>query len=193
MEEHVREVIDCTRCSLSRSRLKLPGHGPTKAGVMVVSSFPTRGACRHRRHFASSRGGTSASGRLLDSALRKALGVGLDDVYITSLIKCPLPPRSGRLRSELLEDCWFHLETELRSVRPKAIITLGNDASHELIPGFRQIGLHRGRPTIRLDGSVVVPTYHPSYAVRFGRRREVEEDLAMLASSMRAAWPSGQV
>lgn len=174
----LREAVGtCTKCTLSGMGLKMLPEGPNDSRIVVVQAHPTKLSCKLRRHLASSSSRPSAAASLLDASLRKVLGTSLREVWFTELVKCPLPVRKQSHSEEQIRVCRFHFEEELLVVKPRAIIALGGEAGRQLIPTFGRVGVDRGRIFQRIDGSVVLPTYHPIYAAKLRRRPEVEEDL----------------
>jgi uracil-DNA glycosylase family 4 len=153
---------------------------------MLVEEAPSMSAGKVRRHFYTRRG-PSKTYRLLDRVLMKALGVGLDQAYVTSLVKCPAPGR-GEPREEQLSACRPFLAEEQEMVAPRLLIALGRNVSRRLVdPGISTIGRGRGVLLRRLDGVLVVSTYHPSYALRRGLEDEMVEDLSRAARELTAA------
>jgi uracil-DNA glycosylase family 4 len=156
---------------------------------MLVEEAPSISAGRARRHLYTRRGPSKAY-RLLDRVLRRALGVGLEQAYLTSLVKCPAPGM-GEPREDQLSACRPFLDEEQRMVAPRLLIALGRNVSRRLVdPGISSIGRGRGVLVRRLDGVLVVSTYHPAYALGRGLEEEMVEDLARAARELGAA--SGQ-
>jgi DNA polymerase len=153
---------------------------------MVVGGAPSVNAARTARRFAMRQGKLTAAGRLLENALREALSHSLDEVYVTDLVKAVPPKAGGGLPAAIVKACRVHLEREFAAVRPALVVALGNEVAHALIPGFKRVGLDRGKPFMQIDGTYVIATFHPSYAVRFGRERQFREDIARGARLMAA-------
>jgi len=181
LREIASEVRGCTACSLSKTGYKLPGMGDVESGVMVIGLAPSKYSCRAGRHYHTAKG-LSASGALLESLLVRHMGRGLEGVYVTDLVKCPFRRGERHPARTDLSKCLQHLYRELELVRPRVIVALGVEASRFFSGGFTSMRRGHGSILRRLDGSVVLTTYHPTYAVRRRKRREMDEDLGRLAS-----------
>ena len=118
------------------------------------------------------------AGRFLDTLL-ESIGIDRKALFITSPIKCfppaNRPPRSGELRM-----CIPYLEKQIRIVKPKVIIALGNYALRSLLDDRLPISKVHGIPQKR-EGIIIFPTFHPAAAMRFPRTRDlIKEDVNRL-------------
>ena len=94
----VREIHDCTRCTLSAKRTNaVPGEGSLDADIVFIGEGPGFHEDREGRPF------VGPAGKLLDELLA-SIGLARGDVYITNMIKCrapnnrdPLPGRDRKL------------------------------------------------------------------------------------------------
>jgi DNA polymerase len=145
------------------------------------------------------------AGRLLDRALAEA-GLDRASLWLTNAVKHFKFTETERPRKRRMHEapsmgevaaCRPWLEQELRMVGPDLVVTLGATAGRALLgPGFR-VGADRGREVTavvegpRQDGApawrgLILPTIHPSAALRAGPDRErvyagLVEDLARAA------------
>jgi uracil-DNA glycosylase family 4 len=108
------------------------------------------------------------SGKLLSSILA-SLGVDEKDVYFTNVVKAGTPGNREPTLAEAKE--WrAHLVEEFARVQPKVIVALGNFALRETSgrSGItRMIGVpQKLHPRFAQNDSIVVPCYHPAYALR---------------------------
>jgi DNA polymerase len=130
------------------------------------------------------------AGRLLDALLGHA-GVRREDVYITNLIKSravtPAPPHKDRPPAPPeIRACAPWLEQQLALLRPRIVVTLGRHAMEWFLPGRRIRDVH-GRPQ-RRGTLVVLPLYHPSYALHNpGARPVLFRDIEPLRRLVRTA------
>jgi DNA polymerase len=119
------------------------------------------------------------SGQLLDQLLAEA-GGRREDVSVLNTLKCrppgnrpPKPVESARCRG------WA--ERQLALAAPAVVVALGLSATRWFL-GPTSLAPVRGRVHDAL-GLVVLPTYHPSAAIRSGPsgepRRLLREDLAL--------------
>jgi uracil-DNA glycosylase len=101
---------------------------------------------------------------VLDNALAEA-GIEVDEVRITSLVRCR-PPDDRAPSDEEVAACSSHLVTELGLMDPEVIVSFGAFATAVLygrpVPIERIAGY---RLAVR-QGVTLIPTYHPVDAVR---------------------------
>jgi uracil-DNA glycosylase len=145
----------------------VPGEGNPHAEIMVVGEGPGRQEDRCGRPF------VGRAGRLLEELLAHA-GLRREDVYITNIVKHRAatetpsdhdrPPRAGEI-----EACRPWLETQVGIIRPRVIVTLGRHALAAFLP-HAAIGACHGCPQSGVGG-VILPLYHPSYALHNPRVR----------------------
>jgi uracil-DNA glycosylase family 4 len=148
-----REVIVCTKCPLSLTRVHaVPGEGPPHAKIFLVGEGPGRSEDLKGRPF------VGAAGRLLDELLKEA-GLHRDQVYITNVVKCR-PPENRRPTNAEADACQPYLERQLRLVRPRIVVLLGDSALKRFLPD-QKLGTAHGT-LFKLEAFTVLPTYHPA-------------------------------
>jgi uracil-DNA glycosylase family 4 len=106
------------------------------------------------------------SGRLLDRLVNEELGIDRAGFYICNVVKCR-PPGNRDPRPEEVAACRHFLEAQISLVAPRVIVTLGNFATRTLLATTEGVTRLRGRQ-YRYGEAVVVPTFHPSAALRGG-------------------------
>ena len=164
-EDLRRRIQSCRSCPLWSGRTKaVPGEGNLDSPVMFVGEAPGATEDREGRPF------VGAAGQLLNAAI-EAAGWRREDVYITNVVKCR-PPNNRTPNQDEVAACIGYLREEIRLVRPKVIVALGNTAGEALssLAGRRWRGVtsSRGRPVkVTIEGVDVVlfPTYHPAAAL----------------------------
>ena len=122
-----RCVTACERCPAlvdSRSRI-VNGVGPDDAAVVLVGEGPGATEDEEGEPF------VGRAGSVLDEALRDA-GLSRADDRITNCVRCR-PPDNRDPSSEELANCRGFLESELRSVAPEVVVTLGKVPSQHLL------------------------------------------------------------
>lgn len=143
-----------------RSRV-VPGAGCVPANVMFVGIAPGRmGGDRTGIPFSGDR-----SGQLLRTMIEDA---GLQDVFISNLVRCNPRDSGGRNRdptSGEIANCRGHLLAEFAIVRPRIVACLGRIAWRELAGRGIPFLPRRGRPT-GLSGMLLFPMYHPAFVNR---------------------------
>ena len=101
------------------------------------------------------------AGQLLDKLLASA---GIDDVYITNVVKCR-PPENRLPKKEEVEACWPYLVRLIELFKPRIIVCLGALATQQLVHPQAKITMVHGK--IYTKGKIKkVPTYHPAALLR---------------------------
>jgi len=155
-------IEDCTACELHEGRLNpVVDKGKITSRIFICGMVPAKEENEKGIPF------VGRAGQLLDVILEK-LDLTLSDVYITNLVKCFLAAGQP-LKEEWVDACLPFLLAQIAVANPKVIITLGADAAAALIgKEFDTISKNRGREFKFQNGTVVIPTYHPSYLLRQG-------------------------
>jgi uracil-DNA glycosylase family protein len=156
----------CRGCGLWRGPIQTVfGEGAAKARIMLVGEVPGDREDREGRPF------VGPAGRELDRAL-EAVGIARDDVYVTNAVKHFKFEERGKRRIHKtptkgeVDACMPWLDTEIKLVRPQAIVALGATAAKALLgPSFR-LTQHRGELLDADRAPVVAATIHPSAIVR---------------------------
>jgi uracil-DNA glycosylase family 4 len=107
------------------------------------------------------------SGQLLDSLLQE-VGLSRDQVGVTNVLKCR-PPANRKPRRAEVTRCRPWLERQVALAAPRVVVALGGTAAEWFFGSGARITALRGS-VHSFDGRVLVVTYHPSAAIRFGPR-----------------------
>jgi len=152
----------CTECELSAGRINsVFDKGNPTSSIFICGMVPAEEENKQGLPF------VGRAGKLLDQILED-VGLTLDGVYITNLVKCFLAPGKP-LQPEWISSCIPFLLAQLELIRPRVIIALGRDASFALLPGSenKSMGELRKEPHV-FQSHIIVPTYHPSFLLRKG-------------------------
>ncbi len=173
------EVQVCRKCDLCKTRTTVVfGEGSASAELVFVGEGPGAEEDRQGRPF------VGRAGELLTKMIH-AMGLTREDVFICNMVKCR-PPGNRTPNPPEIESCWGYLVRQLEIIRPRAIVTLGNPATQNLLDVRTGITRMRGHwrelPPIGdgLGGTPVMPTFHPAYLLRnysVDTRRKVWADL----------------
>jgi len=172
LQEIAREVGECTRCELCRSRnMAVPGEGDPHARIMLIGEGPGFNEDREGRPF------IGASGKFLSELLLLA-GVSREQVFIGNVVKCRPPGNRDPLPDEIAA-CAPYLDRQIAAIDPEVIVTLGRFSMARWFPGERITKIH-GEPR-EVDGRLIVPMFHPAAALHQGAVRPlIEEDFRKL-------------
>jgi len=172
-------LVNCTACvELAGTRTHVvPGEFPAAASLLLVGEAPGAQEDELGRPF------VGKGGRLLDEILAAA-GLHRHEVAVANVLKCR-PPRNRQPTRGEAQRCTGWLDRQVVLADPDVVVTLGTTAmSWALGTGLRLIDV-RGRVHPWRDRRLV-PTYHPSAALRFGPRgapmAALREDIRLAAS-----------
>ena len=176
-----RGAQGCTACpELAATRCRVvPGVVPAGARLLVLGEAP--GA----QEDVSGLPFVGRSGRLLDELLAE-VGADRAEVGVLNTVKCRPPANRPPTRAESAA-CRGWTERQLQLAAPAVVVALGLSAARWFL-GPGTLSSLRGR--LHDAGSYrVLPTYHPSAALRHGPggepRRLLREDLALAVSTAR--------
>ena len=173
LEAFRREICECTKCALGKSRRQFVfGSGSAEAGIMFVGEAPGAEEDRQGLPF------VGAAGQLLTKII-EAMQLRRDDVYICNVLKCR-PPGNRDPMPEEISTCEPYLKKQIEIVAPRIICALGRVAAHALLK--TTLPMHQLRGQLhQYEGVPVLVTYHPSYLLRNpGAKRDVWEDVKRL-------------
>jgi uracil-DNA glycosylase family 4 len=165
----------CTACpELAGSRRSVVvGSAPAGARLVVVGEAPGAQEDETGEPF------VGRSGQLLDRLLAEA-GLPRGSVAVLNTLKCR-PPGNRPPKPAETTRCRGWAERQLTLLQPAVVVALGLSATRWFL-GPTALGPVRGRVHDAL-GWRVLPTYHPSAAIRFGAAGEplqlLREDLAL--------------
>jgi uracil-DNA glycosylase len=177
----------CRRCALWHDATQaVPGAGPRHAPIMMVGEQPGDSEDRAGKPF------VGPAGQMLDDALDEA-GVKRTDVFVTNAVKhFKWEPRGKRRMHKTpaqreIAACRYWLEKELSTVGPVVVVTLGATALKAVLEA-RDAPLRDviGK-VLEYGGHHVVPTWHPSFALRAPDRATRERVYADIVKALQAA------
>ncbi len=177
-----QQVKQCTRCRLHETRTQgVCARGRADAPLMFIGEAPGAEEDRQGVPF------VGRAGKLLDQMII-AMGLELDEVYITNIIKSR-PPQNREPRSDEIEACWPYLERQIELVQPRIICTLGRPASNTVLRNKSSMGELRGR-WFSYGDIPVLPTYHPAYLLRSpAQKKSAWEDLKKVVLALSGVQP----
>jgi len=164
LKEIEKEIKKCIKCPLHKKRnLPVPGEGNVDSEVMLIGLGPGYHENKQGRPF------VGAAGKFLDELLELA-GLKREEVYITNIIKCYLP--DNKATEEEIKACTLYLDRQIKIIKPKIILTLGNVSTSYILKKF---GL-KPESMWKIHGKVfqinnlllqakIIPMYHPASAL----------------------------
>ncbi len=173
LEQSVRE---CSRCELHASRkCALPGTGHPEADLMLISLAPVESDAEDVLF--------SQQESDMLAAMLAAIGVKMDEVYMTSLVKCQPPQGRAPFTSEMI-CCDDHLTAQIQLVKPKAIMLLGEQPGQQLLVSQKSLMDLRLRNHQHLGVPVFV-SYHPAEVTGSAEtKRKVWQDLLQIKKQL---------
>jgi DNA polymerase len=187
------EIKACRACPLGSQRIQaVPGVGSHDAQVMFVGEGPGFDEDHKGEPF------IGRSGKLLDKIM-ESIGLSRSTVYIANIVKChPMvdpsdPEKRGNDRPPSPEEiaaCRGWLDTQIRTIRPRVLVTLGAVPARVLLGDNTPISKIRGvwrtydpgagAPSVRL-----LPTFHPAALLRNpDLKRDVWNDMKNLREEL---------
>lgn len=183
--DELRAVLgDCQRCKLAKGRRSIVyGTGNPRARVMFVGEGPGEDEDRLGEPF------VGKAGELLDSIVTKGMGLARADVYIANVIKCR-PPNNRNPEPDEIVACEPFLLRQVELVGPEVLVSLGNFATQALLGDRTPISRRRGR-WHDVNGTPLMPTFHPAYLLRNpSDKRLVWEDIKLVMARLGLAVPA---
>lgn len=167
-------VSQCNRCpGLFATRTQTVfGAGPLSADVCFIGDAPGAEDDRTGTPF------TGEPGALFDKILT-AMGLGRDEVYLMTAVKCRPPGNRPPTETEC-ENCREYLIRQLELMRPRFICCLGLPAARTLLNCTAGMNALRGA-VHDLAGTPVVCTHHPAALLQNeSLKRDCWEDMKKL-------------
>lgn len=153
------QVSQCHLCDLSKVRQRvLTGFGNPEAEIMFIDGFPSILEDESGESF------VGRSGESLKNMITKVLGLNVNDIYLTHVLKCRPSHHHKILESELCS-CQPYLLKQIELINPKVIVTLGELAYTRLVKDNSNFEQARGQK-IPFENKTLVPLYHPSHLLR---------------------------
>ncbi len=156
------EVEACRACPLGDVRTRsVFGVGNPNADLMFVGEAPGFHEDQKGEPF------VGAAGQLLSKLIEQKLGMKRSDVWICNVLKCRPPGNRDPLPAEV-DACKPYLGRQLKLIKPKVVVALGNFAAKLLTGSSLGITKLREREFKLKDGTPLMCTFHPAAALRGG-------------------------
>lgn len=177
LEDIRRDLGDCQRCKLARTRSRIVfGSGSQDASLVFVGEAPGFEEDKQGLPF------VGRAGQLLTKII-ESIGMKREDVYICNVLKCR-PPNNRNPEAEEVETCSPFLRHQLGAIRPKVVCCLGTFAAQTVLGMRVPISKLRGE-FHEIDGVRYIATFHPAYLLRNPeKKREVWEDMKRIRAEL---------
>lgn len=152
----------CTNCALHEKRTQaIAGRGNLSAELMFVLLSPSAN---------DDKNGIICGGEAgeLLSKMLAAININIDDVYITSLLKCRVPVNHTISPAEI-QTCNAHLKQQIQFIQPKLVIVLGETTARCLLQKEQMIDDSRAMNETgsqQLDSVPLFFSYSPEELLR---------------------------
>lgn len=174
-----RQALRCRDCpGADAATQTVFGDGPADARVMIVGEQPGDQEDLRGLPF------QGPAGQLLRGAMRE-LAWPAEAVYLTNAVKHFHHELRGKRRihktpgQQEAMACLHWLESEIETLRPRAIVALGATAVRSLLGADVSVTANEGRWLARADGTPVLVCLHPAAILRADPSRH---------AGMRARW-----
>jgi uracil-DNA glycosylase len=174
LEVTARTCVACPELAAARTTVVV-GDAPPGARLALVGEAPGAEEDRTGRPF------VGKAGALLDRLLVEA-GLDRSMVAVVNVLQCRPPGNRTPTTTEATR-CRGWLERKLHLIAPELVVTLGLSAAAAFLGRGVRLASVRGE-VHEVDGRRILPTYHPSAAIRFGPNGA---PLAALRADLRAA------
>lgn len=180
----------CTKCDLHKTRTNVVvGKGNSQARILFIGEAPGAKEDLQGKPFVGS------AGKALDKLLHR-IGLTIDDVYITNILKCR-PPNNRPPQIDEIKTCTPYLIEQICQTQPTIICTLGNYSTKFILAkcvpdGMKTIkgisDLHGQKQEVVFRGMnfLVVPLYHPAAMLYNPKLRpEMDKDFDTLGKILK--------
>lgn len=149
-----QEIMECKNCRLLRNgKIPVFGEGPATAKIMFIGEAPGLEEDLHGKPFVGD------AGKFLNELLTEA-GLKRQEVFITNVVKWRSPFNRMPNKNEI-EACKPHLLKEIKIIKPKLIVLLGNTALKTLVEKKLTVSKAHGKP-VHKNLQKYFLMYHPA-------------------------------
>lgn len=159
LEELHKNISTCYLCDLSKSRSQsMSGFGNNNAELMIID-FSVSLSDDNTNSYYSGR-----SGETLKKMIENVLELKTEDVYFTHAVKCK-PLNSNTPSDSEFDSCKNYLFSQIEFVKPKVVVTLGEEAYAKVTSENDNFKSVRGH-VIDFKEYKLIPIFHPNHLLR---------------------------
>jgi DNA polymerase len=153
------KIRNCKKCRLWKNRINaVPGEGNPRAKLMFIGEAPGKREDETGKPF------MGMAGVFLDS-LFKRYKIKRKDIFITSVVKCRPAGNRDPKPDEIKICIRNYLNKQIKLIKPKVIVLLGNIALKTLLDKRKITEVH-GWVFVK-NKIKYIPTFHPASGMRF--------------------------
>ena len=171
-------ISQCHLCDLSKSRQQsMPGSGNLSADLMIIDAYVSTTEDATNSYYAGK------SGESLAKMVENVLRLRREDVFMTHAVKCK-PLGTNKPSSSEFSCCKPYLYRQIEMIRPKVVMTLGEEA-YKLLSGDDTDFEHVRGQKINFGDYTIIPIYHPQFLLRNpSLKGETLNDLKTIKSAL---------
>ena len=159
ISELSKDILSCHLCDLSKSRTQsMSGYGSADADLMIIDFCVSMNDDTNNTYY------SGLSGESLKNMIEKVIGIKKEEAYYTHAIKCK-PLNSNLPSKSEWDSCKAYLFSQIEFVKPKIIVTLGENAYYKLTNEDTNFQSVRGH-VIEFKNYKLIPIYHPQFLLR---------------------------
>jgi len=178
ISELSNNILSCHLCDLSKSRKQsMVGYGDTNADLFIIDYSVSHTQDSSNSYY------SGRSGEILKNMIEKVIDIKTTDAYITHAVKCK-PLNSNKPSTSEYNSCKSYLYAQLEFVKPKVVVTLGDEAYVKITGDDVNFENIRGH-VINFNGYKLIPIYHPNHLLRNPELKKITlNDLKTIKSSL---------
>jgi uracil-DNA glycosylase len=171
-------ISQCYLCDLSKSRRQsMVGYGNSRAQLMMIDGYVSPAEDETGDYY------VGRSGAMLRDMIEKVLHLKIEDLYFTHAVKCKPFGFQTPSPSEC-SSCVPFLSKQIELIKPRVIVTLGEDAYHILSGDNGDFERVRGE-IIAFGNALLIPMFHPLYLIRNpSLKKEAMRDLQSIKGQL---------
>lgn len=153
-------IDTCHLCDLSKSRTQsMSGFGSENAKLMIIDFAVSQTQDVNNLYY------SGRSGETLKNMIENVLELNINnDIFITHSVKCKTL-NSNKPSSSEYNSCKSYLFSQIEFVKPKVIMTLGEDSYAKITGDSNNFEDVRGH-VIDYKNYKLIPIYHPQHLLR---------------------------
>ena len=157
-------ILSCKVCNKNRKGMLVPGEGSSNAEIVFVGEAPGKEEVKTGHPF------IGRAGKVLRELISN-VGLKPEEVFITSAVKY-LPKTYVTPRPADIEHGKVHLLAQLKVIKPKIIVVLGNTSAISLLNEKFSISQTHGTTIVQNELKYFI-SYHPAAPLYSPKLREV--------------------